>query len=73
MTLAEFLETQAITQADLAEKLGVTQSAVSQWLTKSVPAGRVKAVVLATGGVVSAHDLRPDLYAPGMVFTESAA
>ena len=42
----------------LAEKLGVTAQAISQW-TK-VPALRVLDVERVTG--VSRHDLRPDLY-----------
>jgi len=42
----------------LAEKVGVTRSAVSQW--RRVPAERVLDVERATG--VSRHELRPDIY-----------
>lgn len=48
------------TQAALAAQLGITQSAVQQWLR--VPAERVLAVEAATG--ISRHDLRPDIYGP---------
>jgi DNA-binding transcriptional regulator YdaS (Cro superfamily) len=49
-------------QAALAEKLGVGQTAISNWInkTKRVPAERVLALEAISG--ISRHDLRPDLY-----------
>lgn len=49
-------------QAALAEKLGVGQTAISNWIRKTgrVPAERVLALEAISG--VSRHDLRPDLY-----------
>lgn len=46
------------TATALAEKLGITPGAVSQW--KRIPRGRVLDVEIATG--VSREDLRPDIY-----------
>lgn len=67
MTLQEFLEKRQ-TQPWLAARIGVTQSAVSQWLRDGVPAQRVRGIVAASGGEVTAHDLRPDLYPEGFEF-----
>lgn len=49
-------------QVALADKLGIRQNAVSNWIhkTKRIPAERVLAIEAATG--VSRHELRPDLY-----------
>ena len=50
-------------QSALARKLGCTPQAVSKMCsTGSVPAERVLAIEEATGGAVTRHDLRPDLY-----------
>lgn len=50
-------------QQALAEKIGVRYQAVQKWLrAKRVPAERVLAVEAATKGVVSRHELRPDIY-----------
>lgn len=53
-------------QAKLARILGVTQPNVWHWLHKSerVPGEYVLKIEEATGGKVSRHDLRPDLYPP---------
>ena len=67
MTLQEFLETR-LSQSELASRIGVTQSAVSQWLRNGVPDDRVKVIVAVTRGEVTAHELRPDLYPPGFEF-----
>lgn len=49
------------TQFELARRIGVTQGAISQWLTKgSVPVHRVLAVYRATG--IPPEKLRPDVY-----------
>lgn len=52
-------------QADFAEKLGVTQSLISQWLQGHVRITAERAVQIekATGGLVSRSELRPDLFA----------
>jgi DNA-binding transcriptional regulator YdaS (Cro superfamily) len=47
----------------LAARLGTTQSAVSNWLLReSLPPERVLPIEQATGGQVTRHELRPDLY-----------
>lgn len=48
-------------QHALALKLGVSDEAVRKYKRK-VPAERVLEIEAATGGQVSRHDLRPDLY-----------
>lgn len=47
---------------DLAKMLGVTESAVSQW--KRVPYQRAVEIEEKTGGKVTRHDLRPDVFGP---------
>jgi len=55
--------------APLARELGVSYQAIRKWeRSGSVPAARVKQIVAATGGRISAHDLRPDLYPEGFEF-----
>jgi TorA maturation chaperone TorD len=55
-------------QAKLARILGVTQPNVWHWLHKSerVPGEYVLKIEQATGGKISRHDLRPDLYPRNM-------
>ncbi|HXC39847.1 MAG TPA: Cro/CI family transcriptional regulator [Burkholderiales bacterium] len=60
MNLADYLKNTS--QEAFAKRLGVTQSAVSQWIRKRVPGERVLAIEAATDGIVSRHELRPDLY-----------
>lgn len=62
--LAEYLKQTGISQADFGARLDapVSQSAVSQWIAKKVPAERVLEVERASGGALSRHELRPDLY-----------
>lgn len=51
-------------QTQLARLLGVKQANVWHWLNKAerVPGEYVLAIETATGGQVTRHDLRPDLY-----------
>ena len=51
-------------QSALARACGVKQGHVWHWLNKSlrVPAEHVLAVEAATGGSVTRHDLRPDIF-----------
>jgi len=51
----------------LARQLGISPQAISQWTR--VPAERVLDVERATGGQVTRHELRPDIYPPA---TEAA-
>ena len=50
-------------QAELAKALGITPSAVNQWVTghKPIPAERCPAIERATNGAVKCEDLRPDV------------
>ncbi|MDM4190620.1 helix-turn-helix domain-containing protein [Klebsiella oxytoca] len=49
-------------QKRLAEICGVSQPAVHKWLNGGcVSPEKVNAIVLATGGMVKAHEIRPDL------------
>lgn len=49
-------------QVNLALKLGVNAMTVSQWKRRGVPGERVIPIYQATGGRVTPHELRPDLY-----------
>lgn len=73
MNLAEYLNLPEVSQGKLAAALGVSQSAVSQWVKKGVPAERVPALVRESQGRVTAHELRPDLYPQGFEFPVQAA
>jgi DNA-binding transcriptional regulator YdaS (Cro superfamily) len=50
-------------QSSLARKINVKPQAVQRWCkTGKIPAERVLQVERATGGHVSRHTLRPDIY-----------
>lgn len=53
---------------ELSARLGVTYQAIRKWEKTKVPSHRVKQIVVATQGEVSAHELRPDLYPDGFQF-----
>ncbi|WP_414711321.1 transcriptional regulator [Spongiibacter tropicus] len=46
----------------LADRIGVTSMAITQWKKRGVPAHRVQSIVAACSGAVSAEDLRPDIF-----------
>lgn len=46
----------------LADALRCTRQALSQW--KQVPRGRVLEIEEVTGGKITRHQMRPDLYPP---------
>lgn len=50
------------TKASLAKKMGVSAMSVSGWFARRVPAARAVQIEELTGGQVTRHDLRPDLY-----------
>lgn len=53
-------------QRELAEALGVHPSLVSQWANGRRPVAAIHAIPIetATGGQVTRHDLRPDVFGP---------
>lgn len=75
MDLRQYLEHTGLSQARLADILNedgdqsvpklptVTQGAISQWLVKDrIPPARVPQLVRISGGLMTAHELRPDLW-----------
>jgi DNA-binding transcriptional regulator YdaS (Cro superfamily) len=56
--------THAGSRANLARALGLTPEAVRKWELGRVPAERCRAVERAVDGVVTAHQLRPDIFDP---------
>lgn len=51
------------TQAALARQLGIGVAAVTHWKRRGrIPADRVLAIERITGGQVTRHEMRPDLY-----------
>lgn len=78
MDLATYLaKPGAPTQEELGARFDppVTQSAISQWLRKRIPAERVLELERVTGGEVARCDARPDLYPrdEAAIVTEKAA
>jgi DNA-binding transcriptional regulator YdaS (Cro superfamily) len=60
-------------QTALAEKLGCTPQAVQQWeASGTVPVKRVIGIEQATGGVITRHELRPDIYPDDPAPTQAA-
>jgi len=66
MTLREWLEAERGRSKLLAERFGVTPSAVSQWLTNGVPLRHMAEIRDLTGGAVSLDELivRPPIDTP---------
>lgn len=58
----------------LAAALDCRQSVVSNWLMRGqVPAERCRAIEQATGGAVTAEELRPDIFGPTPKRSKEAA
>lgn len=57
---AKNLAVKIISRKILAKKLGITTQAISQW--RIVPARHVFAVEAMTEGVITASELRPDMF-----------
>lgn len=47
--------------AEFAKRLDESPQTVFNWRRRGIPPRKVNAVVKACGGVVAAHELRPDL------------
>lgn len=64
MNLLDYIKHRRISQAELAELVGVSQGMVSHWLTgrKAITPERAKQIEHATGGAVRRHELRPDIF-----------
>jgi len=56
--------------ASLADGLGCSRQAPYQW--DQVPRGRVLEIEELTGGAVSRHDMRPDIYPPDNAGSEAS-
>jgi DNA-binding transcriptional regulator YdaS (Cro superfamily) len=50
------------TANELARRLGLFPQHVNNWKTRGVPAARCIDIELATDGVVTRYDLRPDVF-----------
>lgn len=58
----------------LADAIGLKPNVVSNWrLRKQVPAERCVAIEDATGGQVTRHDLRPDVFGPAPTTLDNVA
>ena len=58
----------------LADAIGLKSNVVSNWrLREQVPAERCIAIEQATGGAVTRHDLRPDVFGYATIDIDSAA
>jgi DNA-binding transcriptional regulator YdaS (Cro superfamily) len=66
MNLSDYLKTTLMTQEEFAQKLGVTQGAISQWLLGREPISPARAATIekATRGKVTRLELRPDVFGP---------
>jgi DNA-binding transcriptional regulator YdaS (Cro superfamily) len=62
--LKTYLDTHELTGVEFAQKSGLKQWDISRILTGSRMASvrMAKAIEKATGGAVTRHDLRPDIY-----------
>lgn len=61
MDIKHFLEVKNLTQKEFAEKLGVTQGRIAQWIAgDEFPLDRITHIEAVTDGLVTRYDLRPD-------------
>jgi DNA-binding transcriptional regulator YdaS (Cro superfamily) len=61
MKLSDYLAARELSQQQFAEKLGVSQGMVHQWIAGRTPVAAQKAVLIeqTTGGEVTRKDLHP--------------
>jgi DNA-binding transcriptional regulator YdaS (Cro superfamily) len=64
MTAIDRAISSAGTAAELARRLGVLPQHINNWRKRGVPAERCVAIECATEGVVTRHELRPDVFGP---------
>lgn len=59
----------------LAERIGGSVKAqhIVNWRARGVPVDRIKAIVQAVDGKVTAHDLMPEMFPEGFEFPQIAA
>lgn len=64
MDLKTYLKRSKQSQSEFAEKLGVSQGLVSQWVQGITGITPERAIEIedATAGVVTRHELRPDIF-----------
>ena len=64
MQFSDYLASKEMSQTELARRVGVTQGMVWQWMNghRRIAAEKVLAIEEATGGKVTRHEMRPDLY-----------
>lgn len=62
MTLEEYIKISNLSQVEFGKMLGVTQSAIQDWLSDKIPVARVKQIEQMTAGQVSPYEMRPDVY-----------
>lgn len=64
MDICTYLQKNEISQERFGKTLGVTQGAVWQWLKGEtrITAERAIQIEKVTGGAITRHDLRPDVF-----------
>ena len=67
MNFKSYLSNHRGEAARIARAEGVAPISVWEWADKQVPAKRVLSIWLLTDGEVTPHEMRPDLYPPGVV------
>ena len=64
MKIPEYMALKRLNQTEFAKLIGCTQGAISHWLQGRAVISAENAVAIehATDGIITAHDLRPDLF-----------